>query len=331
MNNKLKIIIWFLIVVLLAAFLTFIINLTVQERNITKSTAMDVQHISLIFDGLEEADIMMLSSALEVIIQDPLIKEIYLEKDREKLYGYAHPLFEELKTKYGITHWYFILPDGHTFLRMHNKDVFGDEITRFTFYKARDTGKVGSGIELGKTAYALRVVMPYYNNGELIGYVELGQEIDHFLRILKEETENEFILVADKEFLDREKWASVRKIAGLRDNWDDLEKYIVISHIHEKETVMKCFTDENIEEGKRGRALFQEIKEKDNVYRCAGIPLTDAGDRHSGMLMSLINIDSYNSFARSSNLTILGFLVLIFILIILVSYFVFRFKGRKAK
>ena len=319
----------FFIVLTFAFVIFYLVNIDIQERNIKKAVVKDVKNIQEGFNHLEESDIRMLSSVLDVIIQDSTIKEIYLKKDREKLYNHAQPLFQKLKGEYGITHWYFILPEGHTFLRVHNKDIYDDEITRFTFWQAKDTGKTGSGIELGKTAYALRVVMPYYNKGELIGYVELGQEIDHFLRILKEETGNEFILVADKEFLNREKWASVRKVAGLRDNWDDLEEHLIISlaDIGEQELVLKCFTDENIEEGGRGRALFQEIKEKDNVYKCAGIPLIDASGAQSGVVLSLININSYNSFAKSSNLTILGFLVLIFILIVLVSYFVFRTKG----
>jgi hypothetical protein len=270
-----------------------------------------------------------MSSTLDVIIQDPKIKEIYLEKDREKLYNHVDGLFEELKIKYGITHWYFILPNGHTFLRIHNKEIYNDEITRFTFENAKKTKSISSGIELGKTAYALRVVVPYYDKGEFIGYIELGQEIDHFLGILKEETENEFMLVANKRYLNEDKWAFGKDIAGLRNNWDDLKDYVVLEETSEGKDVFDCFTDSNMEEGKRGGILFQEIEGRGKFYRCIGIPLIDAEGIQSGVILSLINISSYKAFIHDSDFIILGFLVLIFVLIILMNYLLFGIRRKK--
>ncbi len=326
MKSGLKKILLFLIVLVFTFILFYLVNVNIQKSNVIKAIANDIQGVENSLEYLEKSDTKMLSSTLEVIVSDQSIKDIYLEKDREKLYNYVLPLFEDIKSKYGITHWYFILPNGHTFLRVHNKQLYDDEITRFTFYGARDTKEVSSGIELGKTAYALRTVMPYYNEGELIGYVELGEEIDHFLEILSQGTNDEFILAVGKQFLNEEKWVSVRKVAGLRNNWDDSLNYLIISSLvlEEKELILECFTDENLIEGARGKLIFQELKEGDDFYQCAGIPLIDAGNRQSGTILSLINTNSYNSFTKSSNLTILGFLVLIFILIALMSYFLFK-------
>lgn len=323
-KNSGLIIIFFIVLTLV--FVTFyLVNLKIQDENIKKFTKGEVNEIKFNFNQLETSDIKMLSSTLEIIIQDPRIKEIYLEKNRTKLYNYTFPLFEELKNKYGITHWYFILPEGHTFLRVHNKKIYGDEITRFTFYKSRDTKNTSSGIELGKTAYALRVVMPYYDEGNLIGYVELGQEIDSFLDILKNGKGSEFIFLADKQYLDKTKWSSVRKVAGLRDNWDDFSRYVLIGANPKKEIIFDCIISKNMLEGEKGKVLFQVIKQKNRIYRCAGIPLIDAGDRQSGVIFSLIDINSYGSFVKNSNLIILGFLILIFIIIVLMNYLLFKF------
>ncbi len=317
-----KLILSFLIIIILAWLLSYISNIGIEQRNIEKTTKENVDYVKSVFNNLEEVDTKMLSSALEVIIQDPALKRIYLEKDREKLYNYGKALFQNIKTKYGITHWYFILPDGHTFLRMHNKDIYGDEITRYTFLRARDTGKTGSGIELGKTAYALRVVMPYYNGSELIGYLELGEGIDHFLEILKSETSNEFVIVADKENLNMEKWASVRNVAGLRNNWNDSESYLVISPPEPDKAVLECFTDENLKEGEKGKVLFQRLKGNTKFFRCAGLSLVDAGGRQSGMLLLLIDISSYIDIAKASNKIIFVFSMILFTLIVLINYFI---------
>lgn len=327
-------VILFFTVIILSFVIFYMVNVSITDQNIKKILDQEIREVQEEFRHLTELDMKMLSSTLNVIIQDPGIKKIYMEKDREKLYSYTLPLFEKLKGEYGITHWYFILPDGHTFLRVHNKDISDDEITRFTFFEARDTQKVGKGVELGKTAYALRVVMPYYYEGELIGYVELGEEIDHFLRLLEEETGDEIALVAKKEYLNKDKWASVRSVAGLRNNWDDSKRYLLISplDIGEESNILSCFYEENIKEGEKGKLLFQEIKKQQRYFRCAGFPLIDAGNRQSGMILLSMNIKDYKNFERDSNLIILGFLILIFILISLASYFLFlRKEDRNGK
>lgn len=196
-----KLVISFSVLVILISAVFYYSNTLFLQKEVKQMTMMNLNYAQSSFNNLQKQDTKTLSSALEAIVQDPGIKQAYLEKDRDALYSYTEPLFENLKTKYGITHWYFILPNGQVFLRAHNKNIYGDAVNRFTFLKARETKDIASGIELGKTAYALRVVMPYYNNGELIGYVELGEEIEHFLEILKGKTSNDFSIIADKKYL----------------------------------------------------------------------------------------------------------------------------------
>lgn len=276
-------------------------------------TMMDLDYSRLSFNNLEEEDTKTLSSALEVIIQDPSIKKIYLGKDREALYSYVSPLFETLKTKYGISHWYFILPDGHVFLRAHSKDIYGDEVDRLTFLKAKDTNNVASGIELGKTAYALRVVIPYYNNGKLIGYVELGEEIEHFLKILKGETANEFSIIADKKFLSRGDWASVRQVAGLRDNWDDIAEHVVVADTAESELTAECFTEKNLELVEKGDDSLQQIQDGNKIYKCVGFGLADAKGQHNGSILALIDVTTHVGVVNKANQlnAVFSFIVLV--------------------
>ena len=55
-----------------------------------------------------------------------------------------------------------------------------------------------------------------------------GAGQDHFLRLMKDQTENEYGILAIKAYLDRKDWASVREIKGLRNNWDDHEQVLLI-------------------------------------------------------------------------------------------------------
>jgi len=266
------------------------------------------------FIDIQEESIRTLSVALEVVLQDSGLKEVYLEKDREKLFDYGQPLFQDLKNKYRITYFYFILPDGTNLVRLHNKNVYGDEIKRATFLKAKETGDVGAGIELGKTAYALRVVMPYYDGDELIGYVELGQEIDRFLEILKKGKSDEFSLVVEKSSLSEEDWRDYRKNNGLRDNWDDLGNYVVISSTTEE--TFSCFSDENVNVLEERTSLLGESKSNGNIFACGGFTLINAKDEKSGAFFSLIDVTREQvlmSNIRRAILSILGVVVLFFV------------------
>lgn len=239
------------------------------------------------FSSYMDRDIIMLSSSVDVFINSGEYKKIYLEKDRDKLYDYAKPLFDGMKAKYGITHFYFILPDGHVFLRVHNKDIYGDLVQRSSFLQAKETGRISHELELGKTAFALRAVAPYYNNGELIGYVEFGQEIGHFLYSLKGKTSNEYFLVADKEHLSREDWASMRAAAGLRDNWEDSEEHMVVGSTTKEE--MGCFKEEFIEKIEKNETVLAPHTVGEQEFFCEGFVLRGSGGGHIGAVLAMID------------------------------------------
>ena len=145
----------FLIFTLSITALFYLIELRNQNEHLKEIELEHMKELKASFINLEERDSKILLSTLEVIIQDHILKTVYLEKNREKLYAYGQPLFQNLKNKYGITHFYFILPDGRVFLRMHNKEIYGDVVERISFQKARDTKNPAWEIELGKNRLRL--------------------------------------------------------------------------------------------------------------------------------------------------------------------------------
>jgi HAMP domain-containing protein len=140
----------------------------------------------------------------------------------------AAPIFHELKADHGITHWYFHLPDRTCFLRVHEPEQHGDRVDRATLAKAEATGGESAGKELGKTAFALRVVRPWRVGDELLGYVELGEEIDGFLERMKQQTGDDYVLLAEKRHLDPASFAAVRLRDGMRNDWSDLPDLVAI-------------------------------------------------------------------------------------------------------
>ncbi|MFH1066133.1 MAG: cache domain-containing protein [Nanoarchaeota archaeon] len=274
-------------------------------------------------------DISMLSSSLDIFINNENYKKVYLEKDREKLYDYAKPLFDELKEKYGITHLYFILPDGHVFLRVHNKGIYGDLVERSSLLQAREIKQMSHEMELGKTAFALRAVAPYYHNGELVGYVEFGQEIEHFLYSLKGETRNEYYLVADKEHLSREDWALMRAAAGLRDSWDDSEEHLVIGSTASEE--MGCFKEEYIEKVEKNEQVLAPMTIGNSSFFCDGFVLWDLKGEHIGAVLAMIDTTDEMHIAKRIKYMTLAFIILAFLLAAAISFYTYFSVSRPLK
>jgi len=273
-----------------------------------------VRQVQKTFHHLEEQDFRMLSSTLEAIVRDTHLRKIYLGRNRDQLYAYVQPLFRDLAVRYGISHFYFILPDGRVFLRMHHRELYGDVVVRRSFQMAKDTGKPAREMELGKTAFALRAVMPYQESGRLIGYVELGERIDHFLTILKQQTTSDFGLIGEKEHLDRGDWRSLRRVAGLRDNWDDMERHLLISSTSNDEQTTSCIGEKNLERAEKGETIFQQLPRGERLAICSGFALNDTGGTHIGALMSLLDITDHAATVRKSNRTILYSAAFLFVL-----------------
>lgn len=178
------------------------------------------------FARLEQEDVAMLSRALDALQADTALVELFRARDREGLLARALPAFEELKRLKHVTHWYFLDPEPARtcFLRVHAPQLHGDVVQRETFSQAIATQRIGYGKELGKTAFALRVVKPIFVGKQVVGYMELGEEIDHFLERMRAETGDDYGVLVDKAHVDRKELARVRG----EDRWDERPEVVLV-------------------------------------------------------------------------------------------------------
>jgi signal transduction histidine kinase len=131
---------------------------------------------------------------------DPLLR-LFAEKQRGQLLAKASPIFAELEQGNSITHMYFIEPDGTVFLRVHKPEQFGDRLKRATYTRAAETGKTAFGLEMGRNFFSLRCVRPVTYQGEMIGFIEVAEEIDHIFDQMKAATGNDISLFLAGDFL----------------------------------------------------------------------------------------------------------------------------------
>jgi hypothetical protein len=216
--------------VLVSALLAVLL-VTGYRRQLADEALRAVKRAQGAHELLLRGDVQTLSAALDGFLasQSQALQLFAEHADRQRLQAAIQELFRNNRSRYRITHFYFIDKDGTCWLRVHKPEQFGDPVRRETLLRARANGTTASGLELGKTAFALRVVTPWVRDGALQGFVEMGEEIDHLDALLQHETGFEVATLVEKRFLDEADYRGGRKSAARRDDWDDLEGYAMAS------------------------------------------------------------------------------------------------------
>lgn len=205
--KKITLLVVTITVVLLGALL--ISNFIGQRQTLASVEEQRLETLNGVFWDQIDHDAVALEKLLAVLTTNVDLVDTFISADREQLIRKASPIFSNLKSQFGITHYYFIDKNGVVFLRAHSPTSFGDTLKRATFLQARDTGKLGKGIEMGKSFFSLRVVMPVRKNGEVVGYFELGEELDHFVKNFKSLTKAEISVLVSDDYAKKHSLTSV--------------------------------------------------------------------------------------------------------------------------
>jgi signal transduction histidine kinase len=141
-------------------------------------------------------------------------------------------------------------------------------------------GKAVSGLELGHSGtFTLRVVYPWKIDGELLGYIELGQEYDQILQDLKTVSLIDFAVLLDKKNLVRESWEEGSRLAGRAPDWDFLPDRVLIDQtVNLSSAAFKTLFAAGPDAKKYGRKL--EVKGR--TYRVKSFPMQDVALKNVG-------------------------------------------------
>ncbi len=174
-----------------------------------------------------------LLAAAQPIAADPAVQEALRVGDTDRLLADWEGIFETLRRKSGVTHFYFFDSDRVCLLRVHKPARNGDLIDRYTALEAEHTGDAASGIELGPLGtFTLRVVQPVFQNGILLGYVELGKEIEDVLDGIAQRAGSKLAVLIRKTDLDRSNWEAGMRMLGREADWHRLSNNVVIYVSH---------------------------------------------------------------------------------------------------
>ena len=216
-----------LLSILIAAFI--FASAEEEEEHIEGDAQLTFQAMAQSYDSAVAQETEKLKAAAEIILQDDVLRAALAANNRTALLHHALPLFERLHNNHQVTHFYFHALNRVNLLRVHEPKRFGDKIDRFTLLQAEASGKVFAGLELGPLGtFTLRVVFPWHEHGRLIGYLELGEEIDHVIHRLYGNTGTNLFLTIDKRFLNRTEWERSMRLLGHNTDWNLLPSAVVI-------------------------------------------------------------------------------------------------------
>jgi hypothetical protein len=252
------------------------------------------------FEDVERTEVEKLSSTLDALMASERLRSAFRRRDREQLLAVAQPIFETMKERDRITHWYFHEPDPsrRVFLRVHRPALHGDRVERATLVKAAETGDLGAGLDLGRTAFALRVVRPWVVGGETVGYMELAEEIGHFLEAMKGRSGDEYGLLLLKAFLGEADWRAV--LGPAADTWN-ARANVVVADATSLADGLLAFDGDLSAVPDRGLPLGEEHR-SGRTYLRGVFPLSDAAGRRVGGLFVLHDFTDSHQAVRAGRI-----------------------------
>ena len=170
-----------------------------------------------------------LALSADSVIHEKRLLEAFQAQDRRSLLQHAKPVFEHLRTSQQITHLYFHGVDLSVFLRVHQPEAYGDLTGRLTLSAAAKSRQPEVGVEIGTLGdLTLRTVIPWFYENNLVGYVEIGQEISPIIGELKRVFGLDAYAVINKQFTNQESFEKGRQILGRENHWNSNHPVVVI-------------------------------------------------------------------------------------------------------
>lgn len=321
MSIRLKVVLAITAVFVLGAAAVAVFMNQAYERNVNQAAIQSIARDRAVFEQLQADDTAKLAATSMGLEENDAYRDAFLAGDRDALLKVTAPLFDRLKSAYDITHWYFesVPEQGDIFLRVHKPAQFGDVLKRKTYLAASQGETQSAGLELGATAVALRVVRPYYDvDGKLIGYMELGQEIDKFLEEIEDQTGDDVGLLLVKEGMDSSGWAAMRTSAGLEDNWDAQNTYVLAATTDDEAAAEMAF-DKPIEAVAEEGEVIGRFETAEGGTEVRGVfPIADAAGTRIGLIYVRHDITEAAAGLREDMLLVLGAVIAMLALVLLV-------------
>lgn len=232
-------------------------------------------------------DISLLHSISNVIARDNSLTQAWNANDWQSLSKRAGELLESLREKHDIERLTLYRPDLTCELRAHEPAKFGDKGDWITLTHSALKGEPTEDIHLDDNGVlTLRSVDPWRIDGKVVGYIELGEKINHITPELKKTLKAELVFTANKSYLKRQEWEKNNRTD--KNNWDQFGHFVIVehtmNHIPEQLVGKIRYTPSQY-----GTVAFA-IQDGQNAYRGGFLKFKDNGGQDLGDVIVLIDV-----------------------------------------
>lgn len=282
-----------------------------------------------LFTILEAREVSKMTAVSDALVMNAEVRDAFAARDRSRLLALTAPLYPQLKSE-GITNWMFHTsePDMSVFLRLHNPAKFGDHLNWFFDKEVARTHTIVSGNELAKAGFAVRIIRPVYDSkGAVTGYVELGEELGQFMRAMKSQTGDDYGLLLNKKFVNKQFWSDSSATLKRRDNWDDNAGFVVADRTTANDNIIKFQGD--LATVPENGSVLEQYQDGSSVFVRGIFPIRDAAGNTAGAMFVVRDITAvYTTMRKTQNiLLVLTFVSLsggILIMLTLLNRFIFK-------
>lgn len=300
-----------------------------QQRSIEAHSSELKQHVWVAYaESLKEAA-SLLGSLTGFVENNSLIQQAWADRDRQALFAAAWPVYQQISREGRVSHFHFFTPDRTNFLRVHSPQRYGDRIDRHTLDEAFTTQDLAWGVELGESGqFVLRVVKPWLVDGELVGYIELGENIEHLTRRVKRTTGADLVVVIDKRYLEYKAWSEMQEQLGSRMDWNQFpDKLIIDKTFAELPKQLLQQIGRGIEEN-----TSVTISDEEQIYDASVLPAVDARKQLLGNIWILLNITTQQRDLKTlTTVFVFSSIVLAGLVIILFYAYLQRIQSKLSK
>lgn len=277
--------------VFVAAF--YGVEMRVRERDLAERSAA----VSQLFEQKLAKDTNLMMATTRALMTNAAMAQAFERGDRQAISGLGDDLFATLEAEHRITHLYLVRPDLTSLYRFHSPSQSGDAITRATMIRARDSQAAVHGLDLGAMGtLTLRLVLPWTRGDTLLGYVEIGEEIEHLIDEISQSLGVDLLVLVDKRHLSQSQWLRGQTLMKRSGDWERFPSHAVIAKTGLG--MPSALDSTRLEALLAGDTV--EMHEQKRTLHVAPVKLSDMEGQQIGELLVLRDITALESMFRLS-------------------------------
>lgn len=202
----------------------------VQQQNTLHRLQDEILRGRQLYSSLLETEIKQLRGQIEILQADPALLEAFRARDHAGLQRLLAQFSPKLSVASGMTELLLVDAERKLVFSTNERAVLGELVDHPILKHAFMKPGIAHGLELDRDGtLLLRVVVPWGQAGNNIGYVEMTRDIGIFAPKLKELLGGEILITAKKTGIDQKLWEAEISAGRRAGSWQELDGCVVLS------------------------------------------------------------------------------------------------------